>query len=82
MDYLHLINANVYLTNILLLPSIVFSYLIINHIHTWEDTNQIHSSIYASIWFIVMCIFIIGGCYIKYTSFIHVYRIQYLSKYW
>ena len=51
MKHLHLLNANVYLTNLLLIPSIVFSYLIVQRIHEWGteiDTKQ--ANIYANIW--------------------------------
>ena len=61
MKHLHLLNANVYLTNLLLIPSIVFSYLIVQRIHTWGtevDTKQ--ANIYANIWVAIMCILIVS----------------------
>ena len=61
MDHLNLLNANVYLTNLLLIPSIVFSYLIIDRIHRWQgDVDRTQADIYANIWLAIMWILIVG----------------------
>ena len=61
MDYINLLNANVYLTNLLLIPSIVFSYLIVSHIYAWQgDVDKSQANVYASIWLTIMCILIVG----------------------
>ena len=61
MDYLGLLNANAYLTNMLLVPSIVFSVLITRRIRSWTgDTDPVHTSTYATIWLFVTGIFIVA----------------------
>ena len=61
MDHINLLNANVYLTNLLLIPSIVFSYLITARIRAWGgDVDEKQADTYAGIWLTIMCILIVG----------------------
>ena len=61
MDYINLLNANVYLTNLLLVPSIVFSYLIVVRIYAWQgDVDEQQANVYAGIWLTIICILTVG----------------------
>jgi len=60
MHYLDLLNANVYLTNLLLVPSIIFSSLITRRIRSWSDTDPVHAGAYATTWLVVTCIFVVA----------------------
>lgn len=58
MNYIDLININVYLSNILLIPSIVLIYLIYHNSLKFE--NSIYQQEYSLYWFIIFIIFSIG----------------------
>ena len=55
MKNLHLLNANVYLTNFLLIPCIVLAFFIHKNINTWSSPlDMTKTNIYSWIWFVMI----------------------------
>ena len=60
MKHLHLLNANVYLTNLLLVPSIILSFIITKRIREWGgNVDQVRAGMYATIWLVITSIFVV-----------------------
>ena len=53
-NLVEMLNMNVYLSNILLLPSIIFIYLIINEINNWNIDNYNCKFFYMYMWIFVL----------------------------
>ena len=62
MNKLELMNVNVYMTNVLLIPPVIFIILILKNIHKWkEKPNLIIQQFYfLCFWYILLAIFIVG----------------------
>lgn len=59
-NLIDILNTNVYLSNILLLPSIILIYQIINNIHNWNIDFYKCKYFYETFWIFVLIIFILA----------------------
>jgi len=79
MKWLHLFNSNVYLTNLLLLPCIIFSILIYRNALTWSDSVDVTKvKSYSYMWLVITIILIISVC----LSNIHHFFMFGRNKFW
>jgi len=74
MDLIELMNANVYLTNIMLLPCILFIVLIIRNIQKWKNNSGlvIQQFYFLCFWYCYLFVFIVGivlSCLYHYYMF-------------
>ena len=79
---IEIVNANVYGTNLLLVPAMVICLLVVEDINIWsnykdenENVDEFHINIYKSIWYILSFIFLIT------IFFSTVYHFSMFSKY-
>ena len=62
-DLLKFVHMNVYLTNFLMLPSIIFIILIIKNITSWKEntkTMNLCKFYYQIVWFLILIIYVLA----------------------
>ena len=57
-DVVNIVNRNVFLTNLLLLPAIYYCIMGIIHIHNWEIEPSTSLYVYLSIWYFMALLLI------------------------
>lgn len=60
MNHVHLLNSNVYLSNFLLIPTIIFNILIIRSIKKWNEKEFPKKKQYLLFWYIVLGVLLVG----------------------
>ena len=71
MKILDIINSNVYITNLLLIPCIIFSILIHNNISTWtQPLNMNTVDLYSLLWLFITILLIIV---VVFSNIFHMY---------
>ena len=71
MKIIDIINSNVYITNLLLIPCVIFSILIHNNISTWtQPLNMNTVDIYSLIWLFITILLIIV---VIFSNIFHMY---------